>query len=88
MFKVIAFAHSVSSSPLHPSPHLSTLLKVPSASSWSCENSKPCELNPNASSNYPCFSSTRYGGEWKRRELGRKKQGEGGRCVGERQGSR
>ncbi len=36
-------------------------------------NSKPCELNPNASSNCPYFLSIGYGGEWKRREWGKEK---------------
>ncbi len=80
-FKVLAPACS-------QAPPLSTFLQVPSSSSWSCGNSNPCELNPNASSNCPYFSSTRYGGERKRREWGRKKQEEGGRWVGGRKGSR
>jgi len=74
------------------SPPLSTLLKVLFASSWSCGNSKPHEQNLNASSNGPCFSSTRYGGEWKRRNgaewsRGRKVDGlEGGRAIGRLEG--
>jgi hypothetical protein len=70
------------------SPPLSTLLKVLFASSYSCGNSKPHELNFNASSNCACFSSTRYGGKWERRNeaersRGRKVDGlEGGRAIG------